>query len=374
VEDVLSGRIIACRWVQLACQRFKNDLQRDDIYFDEEAAQHVLDFFGYLKLWKGSEYKGKPFILGPHYIFIVCNIFGWKRLDGTRRFRTVYIEMGRKGAKSTFAGGVGAYMFVADGEEGAECYTSAVKKDQAKIVWTNIRNLLKESMFAPMITFHTNNLFIESTWSKCEPLSSDSKSLDGLDTHFSSLDELHAHPKPDVHDLIDDSTGARMQALILMITTAGFDQMGICYQRREYLTQILKGTITDDTFFGMVFTLDTKRDWPDLLTKQELEDGKKGKLEDYWLDEDVWIKAMPGLCGITSTGKRFGLDENDNPIPGYMTKIDDVRKKAVYAANNPAAVNNFLTKRLNVWTQQFTRWLDLGMWDSNNLGDVYAIG
>ena len=373
-NDVLSGKILACRWVKLACERFLKDKKRSDIYFDEAAAQFAIDFFGTLKLWKGSEYKGKPFVLGPHYQFIVANIFGWKLADThLRRFRTAYIEMARKGAKSTFAGGVGAFMLVADAEDGAEVYSAAVKKEQAKIVWTNIRNLLKTSMFAKLVTFHQNNLFVEDTWSKCEPLSSDHKSLDGLDTHYATLDELHAHPTPSVHDLVDDSTGARAQPLILMITTAGFDQNGICYQRREYLTKILKNTIQDDTFFGIIYTIDTKKDWPDLLTKKEAHDGKKGTKEDDWQDEDLWAKAMPGLCGVTESGKHFGVDENGEPIPGYMTKIEDVRKKAKYAFSNPAALNNFLTKRLNVWTQQFTRWIDLVQWDQNYTREIYEM-
>lgn len=274
---------------------------------------------------------------------------------------------------STYAGGVGAFMFVADSEEGPEVYAAAVKKEQAKIVWNNTSYLLKKSMFSKLVTFHRNNLYMESTWGKCEPLSSDSKSLDGLDTHFASLDELHAHPTPAVHDLVDDSTGARSQPIILMITTAGFDQSGICYQRREYLTKILKGTVNDDSFFGMIFTIDTKKDWPALLTKKEAHDGKEGTPEDDWQNEDVWVKAMPGLCGITESGQRFGVDENGNQIPGYMTKIEDVRKKAIYALSNPAALNNFLTKRLNVWTQQFTRWIDLGQWDLNYTKDIYEM-
>lgn len=372
--SVLSGEILACRWVKLACERFVADLKRNDIYFDEAAAQFAIDFFKTLKLWKGSEYKGKEFVLAPHYQFIVANLFGWKNsITGKRRYKTAYIEMARKGAKSTFAGGLGAYMFVADGEDGAEIYSAAVKKEQAKIVWDNISNLLKKSMFSKVVTFHRNNLFVEKTWSKCEPLSSDSKSLDGLDTHYATLDELHAHPTSAVHDLVDDSTGARGQPLILMITTAGFDQHGICYQRREYLTKILKNTIKDDSFFGMIFTLDTKKDWPDLLTKKEKNDGKKGIAEDDWMNEDLWVKAMPGLCGVTKSGKKFGIDENGEQIPGYMTKIEDVRKKAIYATSNPAAQNNFLTKRLNIWTQQFTRWIDLAQWDQNYTKDIYVM-
>lgn len=373
-EDVLSGNITVCRWVKLACERFVKDKKRSDIYFDEASAQLAIDFFGALKLWKGSEYKGKEFVLAPHFQFIVANLFGWKnKATGYRRYKTAYIEMARKGAKSTFAGGVGAYMLVADGEDGAEVYSAAVKKEQAKIVWTNISNLLKKSMFSKLVKFHQNNLFVESTWSKCEPLSSDYKSLDGLDTHYATLDELHAHPTPAVHDLVDDSTGARSQPLVLMITTAGFDQNGICYQRREYLTKILKGTIQDDSFFGIIYTIDTKKDWPELLTKKEAHDGKKGIPEDDWQDEDNWVKAMPGLCGITRSGQRYGVDEDGNQIQGYMTKIEDVRKKAKYAFSNPAALNNFLTKRLNVWTQQFTRWIDLVQWDGNYTKDIYIM-
>lgn len=374
-QDVLSGEILACKWVHLAGQRHLDDLKHGHergLWFDYDAADHALEFFSHLKLWKGKEYKGKEFVLAPHFQFITSVIMGWKKDDGTRRFRTAYIEMARKGAKSTYAGGLGAFFFTSDGEPGAEIYTGAVKKEQAKIVWVNTQNLLKKSMFAPLITFHKHNLSIESTWSKCEPLSSDTKSLDGLDTHFASLDELHAHPTPEVHDLIDDSVGARSQPLILIITTAGFDQAGVCYQRREYLTKVLKGVIEDDSFFGVIYTLDTKKDWPELLALQEKRDGKKGAVEDDWTNEDVWVKAMPGLCGITESGQRYGVDENGDHIPGYMTKIEDVRNKAKKAKEIVAAQNNFLTKRMNIWTQQHSRWIDLQLWDQNLTKEIYV--
>ena len=374
-ESVLSGEVLACKWVQLACKRHLDDLEyghERGLWFDDEAAEYVLEFFSYLKLWKGKEYKGLEFTLAPHYQFIASVIMGWKRDDGTRRFRTAYIEMGRKGAKSTFAGGLGAYFFTSDGEDGAEIYCAAVKKDQAKIVWTNISNLLRKSMWADDINFLQYNLAIEKTWSKCEFLSSDSKSLDGLDTHYASLDELHAHPTSAVYDLVVDSIGARSQPLILIITTAGFDQSGVCYQRREYLTKVLRGVIDDDSFFGIIYTLDTKRDWPELLTQQENRDGKDGVVEDDWQDEDLWVKPMPGLCGITKNGARHGVDEDGNQIPGYMTKIEDVRDKARIASEIPANQNNFLTKRMNIWTSQHTRWIDLQLWDANYTGEVYV--
>jgi len=270
---------------------------------------------------------------------------------------------------TTYLGGLAAYFFIADGEQAAEIYCAAVKRDQAKLVWDNIKNLTKDTGFAKNITYLAHTLTIDSTNSKCEPLSSDAKSLDGLDTHFASLDELHAHPTREVFDLIDDSVGARSNPLIFVITTAGFNQSGICYEMREYLTQILKGTIQDDSFFGIIFTLDTKKDWPDLKEKkEELKEGES--YEDDWTNEDTWVKAAPALVGITESGKRFGLDINDIPIPGYMTKLEDMRDKCRIAKQMPSAQNNFLTKRLNVWTQQENRWLDLAQWDLNNVRPV----
>lgn len=372
IDDVLSGRILACRWVRFACQRHLDDLQHGKergLTFRKDKAAHAVKFFGFLKLWKGKEYKGREFVLAPHFVFITWVLMGWYRSDGLRRFRKAYIEMARKGAKSTYAGGLGAYFFVADGEAGAEIYSAAVKKEQAKIVWLNIQNLLKSSGFRKNVTFFTHNLSIPTTNSKCEPLSSDAKSLDGLDTHFASLDELHAHPDRQVHDLVSDSIGARSQPLVLIITTAGFNQTGICYETREYLTQVLKQTIQDDSFFGIIYTLDIKKDWPDLRERKEtLQDGEQH--EDDWTNEDVWVKAAPGLIGTTESGQRFGLDKKGRPIPGYMTKLEDMRDKARIAKQMPSAQNNFLTKRLNIWTQQENRWLDLALWDQNNVRPV----
>lgn len=368
IDDVLSGKVSACRFVKMAASRHLDDLKQGPsrgLIFNREKAAHAVKFFSFLKLWKGREYKGKEFVLGPHFIFITWALMGWYRADGKRRFRKAYIEMARKGAKTTYAGGLGAYFFIADGEEGAEIYSAAVTRDQAKLVWTNIANLTKSSGFAKKITYLTHALSIEATNSKCEPLSSDAKSLDGLDAHFGSLDELHAHPTREVHDLVSDSIGARSQPMILIITTSGFNQTGICYETREYLTQILKGTVQDDSFFGIIYTLDTAKDWADLKGKKDAK--KKGvQIEDDWTNEDTWVKAAPGLIGITESGKRYGLDGKGNPIPGYMTKLEDMRDKARIAIQMPSAQNNFLTKRLNIWAQQENRWIDLALWDRNN--------
>ncbi|MEN6384326.1 MAG: terminase large subunit, partial [Phycisphaerales bacterium] len=372
IDGVISGKIIACRFTRLAVQRHLNDLKDGPargLVFREDKAYHAVKFFSFLKLWKGKEYKGKEFVLAPHRVFITWVLMGWYRSDGTRRFRKAYDEEARKSAKTTYVGGIEAYFLIADGEEAAECYCAAVKRDQAKLVWDNVKNLTKDTGFAKNITYLANKMIVDSTNSKCEPLSSDAKSLDGLDTHFASLDELHAHPTGEVYNLIDDSIGARRQPMIFVITTAGFNQSGVCYEMRDYLTKILKGTIQDDSFFGIIFTLDTKKDWPDLKeAKEELKDGEEH--EDDWTNEDIWVKAAPALIGVTESGKRFGIDEKGNSIPGYMTKIEDMRDKCRIAIQVPSEQNNFLTKRLNIWTQQENRWLSLPLWDANNIRPV----
>jgi phage terminase large subunit-like protein len=372
IDGVISGDILACRYVILACKRHLNDLRDGPargLVFREDKAYHAVKFFSFLKLWKGREYKGKEFILAPHRIFITWVLMGWYRIDGTRRFRKAYDEEARKSSKTTYVGGIAAYFFIADGEEAADVFCAAVKRDQAKLVWDNVKNLTKNTGFAKNITYLANKMLVDATNSKCEPLSSDAKSMDGLDTHFASLDELHAHPTGEVFNLIDDSIGANHNPLIFIITTAGFNQIGICYEMRDYLTKILKGTIQDDSFFGIIFTLDTKKDWPDLKEKRELL--IEGELhEDDWTNEDVWVKAAPAIIGITQSGKKFGIDEKGEPIPGYMTKIEDMRDKCRIAQQVPSEQNNFLTKRLNIWTSQENRWIDLALWDLNNVRPV----
>lgn len=378
INDVLSGKITAGRFVKMAVQRHVDDLKYGPgrgLVFKPEMAARAIKFFSYLRLWKGSEYKGKEYILAPHMMFITWVMMGWYRTsDGKRRFRKSYIEMARKGSKSSYAGALMAYFFIADGEAASECFAAAVTRDQAKLVWTNVVNLTKQSIFAKRITYFSHNISILETNSKCEPLSSDAKSLDGLDIHFASLDELHAHPTRQVHDLISDAIGARSQPMIAIITTAGFNQTGICYETRDYIATILKGVgipdgFNDDSIFGIIYTLDTKKDWPDLReAKEDLQPGEQH--EDDWTNEDVWVKAAPGLLGISESGKRYGLDADGIAIPGYMTKLEDMRDKARVAMQVPSAQNNFLTKRLSIWTQQENRWLDLALWDQNNIRPV----
>ncbi|MBO8169973.1 MAG: terminase large subunit [Thermoanaerobacteraceae bacterium] len=328
-EKVVAGEIIAGKLVRQACERHLKDLKTGKmrgLYFDEEAADHAIEFFRFLKHSKG-EWAGCSFELQPWQKFIVGSLFGWKNKDGTRRFRTAYLQIARKNGKSTLIAGIGLYLFVADGEAGAEVYTAATKRDQAKIVWTEAANMVNKSPALRKrieVKRSTSNMYILEANSKFEALGADADNMDGLNVHGALVDELHAHRTRAVWDVLETATGARRQPLLIAITTAGFDQNGICYEQYEYCTKILNNTIEDDTYFAYIATIDEGDDWT---------------------DPKVWAKANPNL--------------------GISVKLDDLERKCKKAKEVPAAQNNFLTKHLNVWTQQADRWLDLRLWDEN---------
>lgn len=325
IEDVLVGKVQACRWVRLACERHLRDLEDGGdrgLYFDKVAAQVAIAFFGLLKHSKG-EWAGRPFHLEPWQQFILWVLFGWKRkADKLRRFRTVYLEVARKNGKSTLGAGVGLFLMVLDGEPGAEVYSAATKRDQAAITHNEATRMVKASPeLRRRVKVFRNNLHISGTASKYEPLSSDVSSMDGLNVHGAIVDELHAHKTRELWDLLDTATGSRRQPLMFAITTAGFNRQSICFEQHEYAEKVLDGVIEDDSFFGIIFTLDE---------------------EDEWEDERTWIKANPNL--------------------GISKKWDDMRRKARRAKEMPSALNAFLRRELNVWTQAETKWVPWQAW------------
>lgn len=321
--DVVTGKVVAGKYAILACQRFLDDLDNQNFIFDEKKAQRVLEFYpDHIRHVKG-DLAGKPYELSDWEGFILINLFGFVDKNGLRRFRTAYIEVARKNSKSTFCSGIALYLTAFDGEGGAEVYSAATTRDQARIVFGDARTMIQKS--APLkkvFGFHKLNIHHMKSASKFEPLSSDAGTLDGLNIHGAILDEIHAHKTREVWDVIETATGARLQPLLVAITTAGFNKQGIGYEQREYVTKVLNGVADDDTYFGIIFTLDEKDD-P--------------------FDEQNWVKANPNL--------------------GRSKQIDDMRRLAKKALEMPAARNNFLTKHLNIWVNAETAWLDMAKWD-----------
>ncbi|MBD2705598.1 terminase large subunit [Spirosoma sp. BT702] len=334
IEQVHTGSILTCKPVQMAVNRHLNDLETGHergLYFDEDAAYIALSFFPLLSHSKGK-WAGKPFILSDWQAFFVYCLFGWKRSDGTRRFRIAYAEIARKNGKSTFAAAIGLYMLIADGEAGAEVYTAATTRDQAKICFTEARNMaLKSAPLRKKATVLTHNIHVLSTASKMEALSSDYNTLDGPNPHCVILDEIHAYKTSGLYDIFISAVGARDQPLILMITTAGFNQEWFCFQQRKYGLQVLEGTLNDDELMVMIFTLDE---------------------EDEWTDERLWVKANPNL--------------GESPSWTYL------RGRIHTAKQKPAEQYNVKTKNLNLWVDAPKVWIDSDKWNECT-GDVDEI-
>lgn len=311
--------------VQLSRRRQERDLKeggKRGLYFDNDAADRVVKFFTLLRHSKG-EWAGQRFDLAPWQEHeIIRPLFGWKRADGTRRFRTAYISVARKNGKSTLAAGVGLYLTCADGEAGAEVYSAATKRDQARITHSEATRMVKASAsLGRWVQTFRDNISIVRTGSKYEPLGADADTSDGLNVHGAILDEIHAHKTRNLWDVIETGTGARRQPLLFGITTAGYNRNTICWELDDRAVKILEGALQDDSVFVYIARID------------------KG---DDWKDRSCWIKGNPNL--------------------GISVKLDTLLEQCQKARESPAFQNTFRRLRLNEWTQQADRFLDMEHW------------
>jgi phage terminase large subunit-like protein len=338
IDDVLDGTIPACKYLKLAARRHLDDLvdgHERDLLFDPAAGQTVIDFVEMLKHSKGK-WAGQNFILEPWQQFIFWVAFGWmmKDEDGdgyVRRFNTIYQEVARKNGKSTQVAGLGLYGLGFDGEGGSEIYSVATKEAQAMLTLTEAQRMTRKSDYlGGTAAVHKKSITIEDMDATWKPLGRDSKNEDGLNPHMILVDEFHAHPDRSLLEVTDSAIGSRSQAMIYIITTAGFNVQSPCYYERDYVIKVLEGSVEDDTYFGVIYTLDR--------------DENTGELIDDWKDPAVWIKA--------------------NPNYGVSLYKKDMKRMCNKAANDPAAVNNFLTKRMNVWTTQVTRFFNMEKWNT----------
>ena len=246
---VSEGQILTNRLVRLACERHLDDLSTATgrgLRFDRAAARHAIEFFGFLRHSKG-EWAGQTFELAPWQAFVVGCLFGWQRADGLRRFRTAYCAVPRKNGKSTLSAGIGLYLLVADGEHGAEIYSAATSRDQARIVFDEAKRMVGSSpALKRRVGILINNLHVAATTSRFMPLSSDASTMDGLNVHGAIIDELHAHRTRHVVDVLETATGARRQPLLFEITTAGYDRHSICFEHHDYSIKVLRRHRADD--------------------------------------------------------------------------------------------------------------------------------
>ncbi|MCM8595177.1 MAG: terminase large subunit [Candidatus Accumulibacter sp.] len=338
-QDVLAGAVPAGHWVQAACRRQLDDLERfsgrhspyrfnpkltDRQGRSFQPADNLCAFVERLPHVKGP-LTGQPIVLEPWQVFVLTTVFGWVKPDGKRRFRRAYIEVPRGSGKSALSSAVALYMLAADGEGGAEVYSLATTRDQARIVFGDAQAMARQSpgfrtRFGVGVGAH--NIHVLASGSKFEALSAEGSTLDGLNIHFGCIDELHAHKTRTVYDVVETGTGKRDNSLLWVITTAGSNRSGICYEVRTFVTRLLDRVFDDDSQFGIVYGLDEGDDWA--------------------LEESL-IKANPN----------WGISVRPEVLLPLQAK----------ALQMPSAVNNFKTKHLNEWVNADTAWMDLRAWD-----------
>jgi phage terminase large subunit-like protein len=316
-EGVDTGRIIACRLVQLACRRFLDDYAeaihgRGPWDFRAELVDRAMLFAGLLPNIKGPE-AGLPLRLMAWQRFVFANLFGFvERGTTTRRFRQGVIFVPRGNGKTSFAAPMALYVTFMEGEGGAEGYAAAVTRDQARILFDVAREMVRR---APQfrarfgVEAGAKAVYQVASASKLAAVSSDAKALDGLNVAIAVCDEIASHKTSEVYDILLTAMGKRRQPLLVSISTATGNSTGIGKQLWDYSVRVLEGTQHDDRLFALIYTVD---------------DG-----DDPW-SEDVWVKA--------------------NPSWGQAVQPDAIRAIMRQARNNAAQEAVAMTRHLNIWS------------------------
>lgn len=338
VEDVREGRILVGRLARLSVERHMRDLEhgpKRGLRFNRSRARRACWWIENRLRFSKGEWARKPFRLAPWQAFVVSSLFGWERMvEGRwlRRFRTGYLSVARKNGKSELVAAIGLMMLVlpTESETGAEVYAAATKRDQAHIVWSAAASMVKKSpLLLRDIGVHDSrhNLSHYASESKFETVSSDSNTLDGLNPLLGIIDEYHAHPDSGVYDVIESGMGSRREPLMLVATTAGSRRQGACWDLETDAVKVLEGIGeaegAGDDLFSYIARLDDNDDWT---------------------QEAVWIKANPNL--------------------GVSLHAEKLRVAANVAKRRVGALNEFLRKHCNMWTEVSTAWLPMPSWDA----------
>ena len=229
--------------------------------FDADAADRAVAFFAECLTHTTGEWRGQPFILSDWQADIVRKIFGWKRPDGTRRYRTVFIAVPRKAGKTTLAAGLALYALYCDGEPGAQVINAAADREQAALCFEAAKGMVQaEPALESRSTAYKRSIIVPGTGSSYKVLSSEAYSKHGLSCSYIGADELHAWPDRELWDVLTTSTGARRQPLTVVTTTAGYDRHSICYEQWDYAIKVRDGIIEDPSFLPCIFAADVDDD------------------------------------------------------------------------------------------------------------------
>jgi phage terminase large subunit-like protein len=300
--------------------------------FDRAAGGYVIEFIeGFCRQSKG-EWAGRPLKLLDWQTDFILRLYGWRRPDGTRRYRTFYVEVAKKNGKSTLVSGLVLYHLIADGEPGAEVYVGAYDRSQASIIFDEAARMIGASPALSKIldvVASAKRIVHPASHSKALALSADVPSKDGVSASFTVFDELHRQRTSALWDIFRYAGAARRQPLMGAITTAGVDRQSICYRQRDYSQKVNAGLIEDISHLGVIYAADPA----DPIDSPE-----------------TWAKANPSL--------------------GVTIKPDDFAREVQEALESPTQLNNFLRLRLDIWTNAVERFLPADRWDACGLGPV----
>jgi len=293
-----------------------------DCTFDEAAARHALDFIAECCTHVKGELAGQPFKLEPWQQAIIANLYGWIRPDGSRRYREAFIFVPRKNGKSTMIAAIVLYALFCEGEPGAEIYSAAAEREQARLVYEQVAGMIRnEPVLRDSSTIYKYSVVVGGASYKA--ISAEAGSKHGFNSSLVVVDELHAQPNRELVDVLATSMGSRRQPLMIHITTSDFDRESICNEKHDYAGKVRDGILEDRSFLPVIYEATT---------------------EDAWTDPKVWAKANPNL--------------------GISLSEDNLARECQRAQDSPAFENTFKRLHLNIRTEQEVRWLRMASWDA----------
>ena len=298
----------------------------DGWWFDAKEANRACSFFTDCIVHVEGKMAGQPYKLEPHEQALTGCLMGWKRPDGTRRYRECLYFVPRKNSKSTWSAGMVLMLLGTDGEWGAQGYSTAATRDQASLVYRIAKQMVLmkpelRSRFKIRETYKA--IDYKKTGSHYKAISADAASAHGLNVHFAINDEIHAHRNGELLEVIETATGARTQPLIIHVTTSDFDREGsVCNAMVDRATQVVQGVLDDPSFLPALYYADTSDDWQ---------------------SPDTWAKA--------------------NPMLGKSVSLEYLERQCIKAKSTPSYENTFKRLHLNIRTENDIRWLPLADWD-----------
>ena len=320
IEDIQSGKILACKYVKQVVDRFVEFRNRDDMYFDSECVDTFISFVHQLKHWVGPA-AGKNFDLLPWQQFYFAVILGlkWKK-NGLRVVREVYTQLGRKQGKSSIISALALWHMIGDGESAPFVACLASTRDQSRLIFEMCQNYAKSiDPKGQYLKYYRNYIKMPANNGEVKIFSSDASKLDGLNVSLGIIDEMAVQPDNQLYSKIKTSMGFRSQPLMVLITTPQGNLTNPAYDTFKTSVEILGKVKEDDTFWPFIYTLD-----PDE--------------EDQWDNPDLWIKSNPSL--------------------GETITMDFLKSECLAAKNDTSKQVAFKTLCAGIWCQSHTVWID----------------